>query len=84
MATTSFPRLALPASAHRMPAFQGGDELALQPIIVLAVGELEDEADRVVALATPEPFHAVGQWYRDFDQVADRVVVAALQGDRSK
>ena len=49
-----------------------------------AMPMLEDEADRVVALATPEPFHAVGQWYRDFDQVADRVVVAALQGDRSK
>ena len=39
---------------------------------------LESEADRVVALAFPEPFHAVGQWYRDFDQVPDEAVVALL------
>jgi putative phosphoribosyl transferase len=40
---------------------------------------LEAEADRVVALALPEPFHAVGQWYRDFDQVPDDEVVALLR-----
>ena len=40
---------------------------------------LESEADRVVALAFPEPFHAVGQWYRDFDQVPDEAVVALLR-----
>jgi predicted phosphoribosyltransferase len=45
-----------------------------------AMRMLESEADRVVALSLPEPFHAVGQWYRDFDQVGDRVVVALLQG----
>ncbi|HEY7283767.1 MAG TPA: phosphoribosyltransferase [Actinomycetota bacterium] len=50
-----------------------------------AMPMLQAEADRVVALATPEPFHAVGQWYRDFEQVTDRTVVAALRasGDRS-
>jgi predicted phosphoribosyltransferase len=47
-----------------------------------AIPMLETEADRVVALATPDRFHAVGQWYRDFDQVADRAVVAALQASR--
>jgi predicted phosphoribosyltransferase len=46
-----------------------------------AMPMLEAEADRVLALATPDRFHAVGQWYRDFDQVADRTVVAALQGN---
>ena len=45
-----------------------------------AMGMLRAEADRVIALATPEPFHAVGQWYRDFDQVGDRTVVELLQG----
>jgi putative phosphoribosyl transferase len=45
-----------------------------------AMSMLEAEADRVVALALPEPFHAVGQWYRDFDQVADSEVVAVLRG----
>ena len=29
------------------------------------------EADEVVCGATPEPFYAVGQWYRDFEQTTD-------------
>jgi putative phosphoribosyl transferase len=36
--------------------------------------------DDVVALYTPEPYYAVGQWYRDFHQVSDdevRVLLAA-------
>jgi predicted phosphoribosyltransferase len=45
-----------------------------------AMRMLESEADRVVALSLPEPFHAVGQWYRDFDQVGDAEVVAILRG----
>jgi putative phosphoribosyl transferase len=32
---------------------------------------LEREADEFVCLATPSPFHAIGQWYRDFAQVGD-------------
>jgi predicted phosphoribosyltransferase len=40
---------------------------------------LEREADQFVVLATPDPFFAVGQWYRDFDQVSDKEVVALLQ-----
>jgi putative phosphoribosyl transferase len=44
-----------------------------------AMAMLETEAGRVVALALPEPFLAVGQWYRDFDQVADGEVVALLR-----
>lgn len=39
---------------------------------------LRHEADRVVALATPEPFFAVGEWYRRFDQTSDEEVIAAL------
>jgi putative phosphoribosyl transferase len=35
------------------------------------VSVLETEADEVVCLATPEPFWAIGQWYRTFDQVSD-------------
>jgi predicted phosphoribosyltransferase len=33
--------------------------------------ELANEADEVVCLATPEPFVAVGVWYRDFGQTTD-------------
>lgn len=36
--------------------------------------------DEVVAPNTPEPFYAVGQWYRDFHQVSDREVEALLAG----
>lgn len=39
---------------------------------------LRHEADDVVALATPVPFAAVGEWYRIFDQATDGEVVAAL------
>ncbi len=43
-----------------------------------AVARLAPEADRIVALATPEPFIAVGEWYRRFDQTTDAEVVEAL------
>ncbi len=33
--------------------------------------ELEAEADRVVCAVTPEPFYAVGAWYRDFSQTSE-------------
>lgn len=39
---------------------------------------LRAEADRIVVLETPEPFLAVGEWYRRFDQTTDDEVVAAL------
>ncbi|XXF78000.1 phosphoribosyltransferase [Myxococcaceae bacterium GXIMD 01537] len=32
---------------------------------------LEREADEVVCLRTPSPFHAVGLWFEDFEQVSD-------------
>ena len=34
----------------------------------------ETEVDHVICLATPEPFRAVGQWYREFPQVSDQEV----------
>lgn len=36
-------------------------------------------ADEVVCLQTPEPFNAVGLWYRTFDQTADAEVVDLLR-----
>ena len=33
--------------------------------------EFESIADEVVCAQTPEPFSAVGQWYREFSQTAD-------------
>ena len=42
------------------------------------VAELSTVADDVVCVATPEPFAAIGQWYRDFRPTSDDEVVAIL------
>jgi putative phosphoribosyl transferase len=39
---------------------------------------LRGRADEVVCLRTPEPFRAVGLWYRDFDQTTDDEVRGLL------
>ncbi|MDO9094250.1 MAG: phosphoribosyltransferase family protein [Rubrivivax sp.] len=39
---------------------------------------LQGEVDDVVCLQTPWPFHAIGQFYRDFHQVGDDEVLAEL------
>lgn len=41
---------------------------------------LRAEVDELVCLQEPSPFHAVGQWYRDFRQVEDAEVKALLDG----
>ncbi len=43
---------------------------------------LAREADEVVCLATPSPFWAIGQWYRNFDQVSDDEVRRLLTESR--
>lgn len=40
--------------------------------------QLAEEADQIVCLSTPEPFNAVGLWYRAFDQTTDEEVRALL------
>ena len=47
-----------------------------------SLSRLRAEADELVVLATPEPFYAVGQWYRDFPQVPDERVVELLSSHR--
>ena len=44
-----------------------------------AVARLAARADRVVTLATPEPFAAVGYWYEDFTQTDDAEVRSLLR-----
>jgi predicted phosphoribosyltransferase len=44
-----------------------------------AVARLAARADRVVNLATPEPFAAVGYWYEDFTQTDDAEVRSLLR-----
>jgi len=47
-------------------------------------GLMEDEADEVVCAATPEPFHAVGLWYEDFEQTTDEEVRELLERAREE
>lgn len=44
------------------------------------MGSFQGEADRIICLATPEPFGAVGYFYEDFNQVSDAEVVRLLAG----
>jgi len=47
-------------------------------------GELRDLADEVVCAEQPDPFYAVGSWYRDFNQTTDAEVRELLgNGDRT-
>ena len=39
-----------------------------------ACADLRDEADEVICATTPNPFYAVGQFYRDFSQTTDEEV----------
>lgn len=43
-----------------------------------AVSALRNVADEIVCLVTPQPFVAVGIWYRDFTQTTDAEVVDLL------
>jgi putative phosphoribosyl transferase len=52
--------------------------LAVPVAPVQSLQRMREEADEVVVLATPEPFLAVGEWYRRFDQTSDDEVVTAL------
>jgi predicted phosphoribosyltransferase len=45
--------------------------------------ELARHVDKIVCLMTPEPFFAVGMWYRDFTETSDDDVRAALAAARS-
>jgi predicted phosphoribosyltransferase len=42
------------------------------------IEQLRSEADHVECLETPMPFGAIGNFYRDFHQVSDAEVIAAL------
>ena len=48
------------------------------------IEELEEVADRVVCLYTPEYFQAIGQFYSDFGQTTDGEVIKLLQESKQK
>jgi predicted phosphoribosyltransferase len=48
-----------------------------------SLARMRREADVVICLIAPPQLRGVGQWYRDFSQVQDQEVVAALGAARS-
>ena len=48
------------------------------------IRELEEDADRVVCLYTPEAFYAIGQFYEDFAQTTDEEVIELLRLSKLK
>jgi predicted phosphoribosyltransferase len=58
--------------------------VALPHAAAESAAALAREADELVCLETPEPYIAVGYWYRDFGQVADEEVRRLLKGARTK
>ncbi len=75
LATGSTMRAAVKAARQQHPA---------RVVVAVPVGassacaDLTREADEVVCVSTPEPFVAVGLWYRDFSPTSDDEVRAWL------
>ncbi len=67
-------------AAVRWARAQGAQRVVLTVPVApgASIRLLEEEADEVVVLEAPEPFYAVGEWYRRFEQTADVEVVDAL------
>jgi predicted phosphoribosyltransferase len=71
LATGSSMRVAALALRNKNPA----QIIVAVPVAAASTcSELKSEADQVVCAVTPEPFWAVGQWYRDFSQTTDEEV----------
>ncbi len=76
LATGSTMRAAVAALRRQSPA---------RIVVAVPIGaaetcaEFEREADDVVCVVTPQPFHAVGLWYGDFSQTTDEEVHDLLE-----
>ena len=76
LATGSTMRAAVAAIRQKGPA---------RLVVAVPVGspetceEFQDEADEAICALTPEPFYAVGEWYRDFSQTTDDEVRDLLE-----
>lgn len=78
LATGATMLAAVQALKEFMPAYL----VVAVPVAPAAIrAALENAVDRVVCLATPEPFYGVGDWYADFEQITDDEVCAMLTGE---
>jgi predicted phosphoribosyltransferase len=46
--------------------------------------QLKTVVDDIICAVTPEPFYAVGLWYRDFSQTTDEEVRELLERPREQ
>lgn len=76
LATGSTMRAAVAALRQKSPA---------RIVVAVPVGspeicaEFQDEADEAICALSPDPFYAVGTWYRDFSQTTDEEVRDLLE-----
>jgi putative phosphoribosyl transferase len=67
------------ASLRALRGAEAGRLILAVPVAAAdTIESLRSEADEILCLATPEPFYAVGLYYRDFDQTSDEEVVRLL------
>jgi putative phosphoribosyl transferase len=57
--------------------------LAVPVAPIAAIAALEDACDLVLCVANPDPFFAVGEWYRDFSPTSDDEVIELLRAAQS-
>src|SRR4051812_19087961 len=81
LATGSSMRVAAAALRQKSPA---QIVVAVPVASATTCSEFKTEVDRVICAATPEPFWAVGQWYRDFSQTTDQEVRDLLHRAQTK
>jgi putative phosphoribosyl transferase len=79
IATGATVRAALKALRRARPATL---VLAVPVAPAQTIEFMRGEVDEVVCLETPEPFYAIGPYYRDFSQVSDDEVVALMSEPR--
>lgn len=72
-------------AACRIARAHGAQKVVLAVPVAPADWEtrLGGDADELVCVSTPEPFFAIGQFYRDFSQTSDAEVAACLAGARA-
>ena len=75
LATGSTMRAAVLALRRRNPARL---VVAVPVAASETCGELKNEVDEIVCATTPEPFYAVGQWYKEFSPTSDEEVCELL------
>jgi putative phosphoribosyl transferase len=75
LATGSSMRVAATALKEKQPTQM---IVAVPVASPVTCAEFGSEVDRVVCAFTPEPFWAVGQWYRDFSPTSDEEVHSLL------